>query len=152
MLSLSEIKARVSQMASQIHAEEWALPTYGVSDDSARSHIECKHETYGYVVVERGQELSRFSTGDIDELLYWVFADVSHQLAFAYELKNRISGQDCRRLAFAKQLELLGTLNPFYARCRASEIVRILARAPFRDSPPPSGTNSTPSSPTGVQG
>lgn len=135
MKSLAEIKAEVICLAQVLGASGDDLPTYGHTRDYAHPHIEVDKEHYHYVVVERGQELQRKSTSNFQELLYWIFADTTHNLAFAYELKNRVEDQDCRRTAFPKQVELLGLISPHMAARRANEIEKILASAPYNDEP-----------------
>ncbi len=135
MKSLHEIKVEVSRIAQVLGASTSDLPTYGHTRDYAHPHIEVDNEQYHYVIVERGQELDRKSTSDFDELLYWIFADATHSMAFAYELKNRVEDQDCRRTAFPKQVELLGLMSPQMAARRAKEIESILVSAPYNDEP-----------------
>jgi hypothetical protein len=135
MKLLAEIKDEVTRLAQVLGASGNDLPTYGHTRDSAHPHIEVDDQSYHYVIVERGQELERKSTSDFDELLYWVFEDTTHNLAFAYELKNRIEDQDCRRIAFPKQVELLGLISPHMAARQANEIEKILAVAPYDDEP-----------------
>ena len=72
-------------MALAIAAPASSLPTFGKTEDGARPHIEVRSDAYHYVVVERGCELERKRTPDLQELLYWVFSDVTHQMAFQYE-------------------------------------------------------------------
>jgi hypothetical protein len=79
--------------------------------------VEVDDAGYHVVVVSNGREVLRDSTTDVDELLYWVFAGVTHQLAFA------------------RQLELLGRLGPEMVARREAEIRRILESAPYRDRP-----------------
>jgi catechol 2,3-dioxygenase-like lactoylglutathione lyase family enzyme len=76
-------------------------------------------------VVERGQELRRDTTRDLDELLYHVFESVTFELACDYERAHRIAGEDIRRQLFARQLELLSSLSPAWAEREASEHRRI---------------------------
>ena len=135
MKSLSEIKAEVTRLAQVLGASDNDLPTYGHTRDYAYPHIEVDEEHYHYVIVERGQELERNSTTDFEELLYWIFADTTHSLAFAYELKNRVEDHDCRRIAFPKQIELLGLISPHMAARCTKEIEQILASTPYNDEP-----------------
>src|SRR5437870_4904903 len=86
MKTLTEIKTEVDRRAALIGAVgRYSLPTYGHTEDGARPHIEVDSRGYHLVVVERGQEQSRFTTRDLDELLYRIFQSVTHDLAFAYE-------------------------------------------------------------------
>src|SRR5258706_3965946 len=108
---LARIRSEVSRRALSIGASGYVLPTYGQSEDAARPHIEADGRGYHYVVVERGQELKRVTTQDLDDLLYAVFEGVTFSLACDYELSHRQEKVDSRRLLFAKQLELLGRLE-----------------------------------------
>lgn len=134
MNTLSEIEAEVTRIGQVLGASRNDLPTYGYSRDFAYPHVEVD-DRYHYVIVERGQELDRKSTLDLQELLYWIFSDTTHSMAFAYELKNRIEDQDCRRIAFPKQVELLALISPKMAERRAREIEDILRKAPYDDEP-----------------
>ncbi|MBV9791279.1 MAG: hypothetical protein JOZ51_23995 [Chloroflexi bacterium] len=133
MNTLPEIEADVQKLAQRIGASATDLPTYGYSRDGGYPHVEVDATHYHYVVVERGRELKRKTTTALDELLYWIFADVTHTMAFSYELKHRLKDQDPRRRAFAKQIELLGIISPAMAARRASEIEEILKRNPYDD-------------------
>jgi hypothetical protein len=135
MKTLPEIEAEVSRLAVLIGASDKDLPTYGLSRDGGCPHIEIDRKCYHYVVVERGEELERRSTGDFDELLYWVFSSVTSSMAFSYEVKNRVKDQDCRRIAFPKQLELLNRISEKMGVRGAAEIEDILRRHPYDDKP-----------------
>ncbi|HTO67729.1 MAG TPA: Imm63 family immunity protein, partial [Bradyrhizobium sp.] len=93
---MREIDADVRALARRIGASPDDLPTYGVSRDFGYPHVEVEHGFYHYVVVERGQEVSRRFTDDYDELLYWILRDATRILAFRFELHHRIEDQDCR--------------------------------------------------------
>jgi hypothetical protein len=134
MKSLAEIKSEVDRRAALIGAAgQYSLPTYGHSEDGARPHIEVDSRGYHFVVEERGQELSRITTHDLDELLYRIFQCVTSHLAAAYELAHRVETQDCRSLAFQRQVELLSQLSPSWAEREADEHQRILRAHPLDD-------------------
>lgn len=133
--NLSQIKERVDKLASLISAANSPyLPTYGKSEDGARPHIEVDAQGYHFVVVERGQEFERKTTCDLEKLLYWIFATVTASLAFDYELVHRLSGQDCRRIAFQRQIELLAMLSERWAQQETLEHEKILQKHPFNDA------------------
>lgn len=132
--SLPAVKRAVENLARKIASPGQALPTYGRSEDFARPHIEVSGQTYHYVVVERGEELQRKTTEDINELLYWIFKSVVFELAVKYELQHRIDSQDSRRAAFAKEIELMGLLDASWASQIKREIDEILVRYPFSDA------------------
>jgi hypothetical protein len=133
MKALPEIEAEVNRLAAKVSASGYVLPTYGRTQDGARPHIEVDSRGYHYVVVERGNELQRHTTHDLDELLYHVFESVTFSLASEYELANRVDGQDCRRLLFARQIELLSSLSPSWAVRESRNHERILQEHPFND-------------------
>ena len=134
MLKLSEIEVKVNELAQKIGAPQNILPTYGYSEQTARPHVEVDSWAYYYVVAQSGQEVSRYSTLDIDQLLYKIFVDVTFGLAIAYAEKNRIENQDIRRLAFQRQVELLTLLSPQWGDREAQKQEQILKQAPFDDA------------------
>ena len=134
MKTLPEIQAEVRRLGSLIGAPETQIPTYGYSEDFARPHIEVDQRGYHYVVVERGRELERFTTRDFDELLYHIFKSVAAELSLSYVLDQRVEGQDSRRLAFQRRIDLLSVLSPKWAGRYKRELEQILREHPFDDS------------------
>lgn len=132
-LTLSEIESRVKNLTAVIDAPVETLPTFGHSEQSGRPHIEVDSNGYHYVIVERGQELERHTTPDIDELLYYTFRWITFGLAVKHELHHRIPGQDVRRVLFAYQQNLLTKLSPAWGERRKQEHEQILQKHPFRD-------------------
>jgi hypothetical protein len=133
MKTLKEIKSQVKKMAKLICASEQILPTYGTSKDFAIPHVDVFYGQYHYIVVERGVELEHKSTADLDELLFWVFDDVTFHLALCYELKHRNEAQDCRRIAFDKQIELMARISPAFGEKISEDIARTLVQYPYDD-------------------
>jgi len=135
MKSLAAIKTEVHSLAQLVNASSNDLPTFGHTRDGARPHIETADGGYHYVVVERGQELERRTTQDYSELLFWIFHDVTFQLAVDYELEHRVEDQDCRRIIFPRQVELMARLGPDFARRSSEHITGTLAQSPYDDEP-----------------
>ncbi len=133
MNTLPKIEAEINRLAAIVGAAGYVLPTFGRTEDGARPHIEADAHGYHYVVVERGLELQRNTTRDLDELLYHVFKSVTFSLACDYECAHRIASQDCRRQLFARQIELLSSLSPAWAERQSSDHQRILLQHPFND-------------------
>jgi hypothetical protein len=133
--TLRDIETEVAALARHLGAAGQDLPTYGISHDLGRPHIEVENALYHYVVVERGEELERRSTESYDELLYWIFRDVTRKLAFSYEMMNRVEDQDCRRIAFPKQIELMKQIDPALSERLERDIADILRLAPYDDEP-----------------
>lgn len=131
---LEEIKKKVQELANIINASSDLLPTYGYSKDFAHPHIEVDNSGFiHYVVVERGEELDRKTTDNLDKILYWIFASVTFSIASEYELINRIEDKDCRRIMFDKQEELLGMLNENWKQTENEKHRNILKIHPFDD-------------------
>lgn len=110
-LSLKEIEKVVDVLALKISSPTDLLPTFGYSKDFAHPHIEVTIEGYNFVVLEKGQEVQRKITQNLDEILYWIFDGITFSMALKFEVKNRIESQDCRWVLFQKQDKLLGMLN-----------------------------------------
>lgn len=133
MLELTQIKSEVENLAAKIKASGSILPTYGRSEDFARPHIEVDARGYHFVVVERGQELERHTTHNLDELLYRIFEGVFFSLATQFELAHRVQAQDFRRVLFRHQIELLSKLSPNWAELELRCHEKILKEYPFDD-------------------
>jgi hypothetical protein len=134
MNTLAQIKAQVTRFAQYIKAPPETLPTFGASADFGRPHIEVRETTYHYIAIERGKEISHSSTTDTDELLYWIFRDITSQMGYSYELAHRDSTRDFRRIAFAHTLNLLERLNPAWKAKREIELIETLGKYPFQDN------------------
>jgi hypothetical protein len=133
ILTLSEIKPMVDQLAERIGAPQNSLPTYGYSTQTGCPHIEVDSRGYHYVVAERGNEFMRHTTLDLDELLYDIFQSVTFGIACTYELDHRINDRDSRRIYFERQEQLLSQLNSSWGERRRFEHGQILRQHPFDD-------------------
>lgn len=131
-LAIAELEREVDRLAARIEAPGSALPTFGATRDNARPHVESDGR-YHWVVVERGEELERRSSASLDELLYWVFASITWDMASEFATRNRDESEDFRRRLFAHQIELLGRLEPGWVVRRQAELDRTLAENPFVD-------------------
>jgi hypothetical protein len=130
---LAEIKAEVERLASLIEVDATYLPTYGLSEQTGRPHIEVNGNTYHLIQAERGSEFARMTTQDLDELLYVALSDATFLTAVQYELRHRVVGQDSRRVIFQRQIELLTEVSPIWAQRRSAEIAGILGEYPLDD-------------------
>ena len=131
LLDTRMIQRRVKALAARLDRPDFMFQTESTEDGSP--HIEVS-DAYYLVVRERGLELSRKQTRDIDELLYWIMEGLTSQLSWDFELRHRREGEDSRRQAFEKQVELLAKLSPEWAERRRAEQTEILERHPFHDS------------------
>jgi hypothetical protein len=132
LLSLGAIEGRVRRVAERLSGAGAYLPTFEQSRHDGSPHIEVG-DGYFFVVCERGSELERRKTLELDELLFWVFSSIAFSLASRWELDNRRRDEDSRRQVFAKQVDLLSALSPEWARREAEAHRRILLEHPFSD-------------------
>ena len=132
-MTLAEVKAEIDRRAAIVGADGNSLPSYGRTRDFGYPHIEIDSRGFHYVVVERGNELSRITTPDLDELLYHVFSAITFGLAGRYEVQHRVRGKDTRRIMFDRQIELLAQLSPTWAERRLKQQGEILVEHPFVD-------------------
>lgn len=132
--TVTEIQNIVNQLAERINAPTSLLPTFSTPIGDATPNIEVDSlGLYNYVISERGNEYKRNITSDLNDLLYWIFADVTSSMSSDFELKNRIEEKDCRRIMFTKQEELLGLLNKEWEEKEKKEHKSILNNNPFDD-------------------
>lgn len=125
--TLNAIRERVAELAATIEAPLQYLPTYESSEHSGRPHLEVTADgEMHWVVCERGHEYERRSTLNRDDLLYWVFAAVTHEMASKFEVAHRIESEDFRRQLFAHQLVLLRRLSPSWEARRVRELGPLL--------------------------
>ena len=94
--------------------------------------IEFDGVMFQYRILLRSNEIEEI-TGDADKILAKVFSGITLSLASNFESRNRIDGQDFRRVMFAKQIELLQLLNPAWASAEAEKHRIILLSHPFND-------------------
>ena len=111
LLSPEQLQEKVESLARTIQAPVDRLPTYGRSRDFGDPHIEID-EAYHWIVMERGHEIDRRTTRDLDELLYIIFQSVSFSMALDIEAGNRRKGEDFRRQLFDVNVSLLAQLDP----------------------------------------
>lgn len=132
--SVRELKERVNELALKIDAPEHLLPGFGQEIWDAHSYVQVDSNGFiHYFISERDQEIKRKITNKIDEILYWIFADVTFSMSVQYELFHRMDHKDFRRVIFDKQEELLGELNQGWKEKEHAEHKRILASYPFDD-------------------
>ena len=133
-IDLDNIKILVDSLAEKIGSPQNLLPTYGRTIDSAHPHIEIDSsgQLY-YVIVERGEEISREFAVDINDLLFRIFAGVTFSMACAFEVRRHKKNQDSRRQLFSKQEELLGILSEEWRIREQKEHQQILVSHPFED-------------------
>ena len=123
-----ELQREINRLAALIGAHGYDVIGFDPHIDAGYPFIEVAPDRLlHWVVKERGQVLEHRTTTDPDELLYWSFEATTFHLASNWELRHRDPTQDSRVRLWAKQAELLHTLNPAWAHRWHSELA---ARVP----------------------
>jgi hypothetical protein len=133
ILSLNEIENLVLQAAKKIDATPDLFPTYETIEGTARPAVKVDMFGYHYIISERGALIKHTQTYDINELLYWIFKDITSNMASNYELHHRDNDKDFRRIMFYKQIELLNQIHDNFGAMRQKEISEILQEHPYDD-------------------
>lgn len=131
LLDVRMIQRRVKALAARLGKHDFTIRSASMEDGSP--HIEVG-DAYEFILCERGVELQRRRTADLDELLYWIIEGLTASMSWDYELRHRREGEDSRRQAFAKQVELLSQLSDEWAKRQEAEQAEILTRHPFHDA------------------
>ena len=127
------INYRMKKLASQINTPLELLPAIGVENHSGKPYIRIFFPAYYLIAFDNGINVYKKRFFNIDDLLYEVFEQVTFDMALQYELKNRILGQDFRRLAFEYQLELMRQLSSQWYNNLSMKIEAILEKYPYND-------------------
>jgi len=131
-MTITELQATIQSLAQKIEAPATTLPAFSSVDNHPYVEIDGSGQLY-FMFKERGEEKERKVTSDPDTLLYWVFSSITFSMALDHSRKNKIKGQDNRRISFKKQIELLTTLNNAWGATRQTEQQEILRTNPFDD-------------------
>jgi hypothetical protein len=131
MLTFLEIQSKVDQICEKIGlGKKRVWPA--VQNDGA-PYVLIYEDKYWYISEERGEVYFEKKTNDFEELCYWIMDDFISSYSYDFELKNRTRGQDSRRIAFSKQIELFGLISEEWKLQKEAEIRVTLKIAPFRD-------------------
>lgn len=137
-VTLDDVEREVRRLAAVIGAPDAGLPTFGSSIDGGHPHVELDGPVLSWVVRERGRELTRRSTRDPDELLYWVFEQITFAMAIRWVGLHRRAEEQYRAQLWRRQFELLGAIDTEWSARRARELGPLLAEvgleAPARAS------------------
>jgi len=125
-LDSADLRRKLEEEIKKISNDLTLLPEINNSNDFAKPFIEIDRYGYNYVCRERGEEIFRKLPFDLNDLLYEVFNDVTFELATKWEVKNRDENKDFRLLLFAKQVQLMSTINENFGEKLNNRLQRIL--------------------------
>lgn len=133
--TLLRIKKKIDELASKIDAPRKLRPSYGSFDyalDSFFIEIDNKG-VMRLIETEKGQVHEVRRTRDLDELLYWIFTNITFSMAYKLAIEKPIGHMDRRKLIFQFQEELLGKLNPKWKERINAEYMGFLQKHPADD-------------------
>ncbi|MBL8180994.1 MAG: hypothetical protein JNL64_05225 [Blastocatellia bacterium] len=128
-----ELRAEYNRLSQRIKSFDGIYSIQTERTDDGSPHVEFSDGQYHYIVTERGLDLSIRSTPDVREMAYWMLKDVTFWKGVAYEFANRTEDQDCRRMIFSHQLELMRRADEQFAERLESEIAETLRQNPYTD-------------------
>ncbi len=133
MITIQELFSQVNELALKIAATPELYPTFGTSDLSGRPYIVIKGDTYYFLINDKDTVSIKRQTNSLQELLYWIFDDITFHMGVNHAINHRVTDVDPRRMIFKKQLELLQILRPDWKEQKQLEIQEVLAKHPYRD-------------------
>jgi Immunity protein 63 len=124
--AIDELELQFQQIVQNmdVHPDVKQFHRYPQHDGGA--HIEAIAGEFHYVVMERGQELSRIKSVNADDILYLLVRDVTRQLAMQYELSQRDDSRDGREIWMPYHVQLLAAIQPEWADRQAAEYAKWL--------------------------
>jgi hypothetical protein len=133
--SLLKIKRKINQLQRIINAPKELRPSYGAFNYVDSYFIEL--DTNGVmrlIETENGriQEVRR--TRDLDELLYWIFTNITFTMACKQETGNHPPSLDPRIGIFLQQEQLLGKLYPHWQDRMHAEYEAFIKKHPKDDT------------------
>jgi hypothetical protein len=134
MAKRAEIENRVMEVAQKIGLPAGKTIVQFQGDGMATPYVDLRdNDEIYYVVEERGVELERVKCSSIDDVLYFLFSDITHDMASNHAATHGKPGTEFRRLMFQEQLRLLELASKKWRLKRELEIKEVLGKAPYND-------------------
>ena len=118
LLSLAQLREEIQVRARRIGAPVHTLPSLGGPQAELHPGLSVAEDGYHLQRTERGRLVEDLHTTDADELLYWIFVDVTRQLT-----ATPAAGETWQARS-AAQLALLGRLEPRWAQRHAAVLAQ----------------------------
>ena len=112
-LTLPQIEDKVREFTHIIHAPEDLIPTFGFSKESGLPHVEIYNDNYFLVVSENGNEISKKSTKDPDELLFMIMHTITLSMA-CERIFSDTNYRSLRMRLFQAQKNIISKINLSY--------------------------------------
>jgi len=112
ILTLPQIEDKIREFAAIMNAPEEFIPTVGSSKQTGLPHIEITNGHYTFIVCEKGEELSRESFDNFDELVFKVVQDISFSMACERVFEDT-NDQSYRERFFQVQKHILSKIDVY---------------------------------------
>ncbi len=126
VLSSAELRQILEANFAKISSDFHLLPEINNSNYDAVPFIEIWQNVYYYVCLERGEEVFRKQTADLNELIFMVMETLTLKMAWDWAKLQPNLSSDLRIPAFVKQVELMGTINLEYGNRLNIELQKII--------------------------
>lgn len=113
-MSSAELRQILETNFAKISSDLHLLPEINNSNYNCEPFIEIGQNAYYYICLERGEDVFRKQTTDLNELIFMVMEDLTFKMAWDWVKLHPKSNSDLRIPAFAKQVELMKTINLDY--------------------------------------
>lgn len=120
------LQAEIDRIAARLGARTLQVNQV-IRDDALNISVDAEGR-YHYSYWERGSANFDRVTDDIDDVLYWFAEGVTFSIGGRYSVGRADADGDQRRAMWAKQFELLETLDPRWARRQVREMADDLRR------------------------
>lgn len=114
VLSSAELRQILETNFAKISSDLHLLPEINNSNSNCEPFIEIWQNAYYYICLERGKDVFRKQTTDLNELIFMVMENLTFKMALDWAKLQPKSNSDLRIPAFAKQVELMKTINLDY--------------------------------------
>lgn len=109
---LRDIEDITIELSKKIEGDVFWLPTFGDSigdavQDATPLVIEVWPRQFSYLIIEKGNIWEEKTTSDPDQILFWIFKDITYSIANHHSAKISNVNIDSREILFNKQIELL---------------------------------------------
>ena len=132
-MNIDQIRQQIKAYGAMIDAPPQMLTVFDQPQGDGTPFVVVEEDGYRYIVEERGMIFEERKTKDVNLLMYWLMNIIIFKMACCYELANRESQRDPRRIIFAKELELFGIINKSWRQLKKNELDGILKNNPFND-------------------
>jgi succinate dehydrogenase flavin-adding protein (antitoxin of CptAB toxin-antitoxin module) len=138
-LSIDEIKELVKQFAGKISLSKHIsyYVRYGSFIGDGIPCVQVDNTGYHYIYSERGKEFDRKTTQESNELLYWIFEDITFVLSSnSWKTSPHKKDWEQRRIIFVQQLHLMREIDISFEKRLKKEYNELVKRIPFDDGLP----------------